>query len=82
MKETNKDFADKSMKDGKGASIMTAIVGNLVLIKNSDNEKTGTYGVISELESESTAIVKTKKGLMRRAISELIPIAGHCLTVK
>ena len=70
------------MMDGKGARIMKATVGDQVLIKNTDNEKTGTYGVISELESESTALVKTKKGLIRRVISQLIPLAGHCFTVK
>ena len=75
-----KEFADKSMMDGKGARIMTATGGNLVLIKNTDNEKTGTYGVISELKSESTAIVKTKKGLIRRAISQFVPLAPASVT--
>ena len=35
-----------------------------MLIKDSDNEKRGTYGVIKELESERTAIVKTKSAFL------------------
>ena len=61
------------MEKGKNYEGNSA-VGDLVLIKNTDNEKTGTYRVISELESESTPIIKTKKGNMSRAISQLVPL--------
>ena len=50
----------------------------MVLVKNTDGEKRGTYGVIRELEG-NTATVNTKKGEIKRAVSQLIPLAGHCL---
>ena len=73
------EFSQKSIKEGKGKKELRAEVGDLVLIKNTDNEKTGTYGVIKEMESKVTARIKTKKGEVRRAISQLIPLAGECL---
>ena len=56
--------------------------GVLVLIKNTENEKHGTYGVIMEIENRSTATIRTRKGLMRRALCQLIPLAGSCLVRK
>ena len=34
--------------------------------------------MISELD-KNTAKLNTKKGEMRRAVNQLIPLAGHCL---
>ena len=73
------EFSQKSIKEGKGKKELRAQVGDLVLIRNTDNEKTGTYGVIKEMESKVTARIKTKKGEVRRAISQLNPLAGECL---
>ena len=73
------EFAQKSIKEGTGKRVIRPQIGDLVLIKNTDMERTGTYGVIKELESNATALVVTKKGRVRRAISQLIPLAGDCL---
>ena len=58
---------------------MKASLGDLVLVKNTENEKCGSYGVIDEMESEETAITRTKKGKMRRAVNQQIPSSGECL---
>ena len=52
------------------------------MIKNTDNEKMGTYGVVRKLEDDSSAIINTKKGIIRRAICQLIPLAGSHLAGK
>ena len=79
LRENLKAFHQKKLNLGKGAKEISAHVGDLVLIKNSDNEREGTYGVIQEIEGDSTAILRTRKGIMRRAICQLIPLAGSCL---
>ena len=53
--------------------------GDLVLIKASDFTKRGIYGVISQIDSEGTATMRTKEGEMKRAISQLCPLAGSHL---
>ena len=78
LRESLRDFGHKLIKDGKGKRDIRAYLGDLVLVRNTDGEKRGTYGVIRELEG-NTATVKTKKGEIRRAVSQLIPLAGHCL---
>ena len=37
-------------------------LGDLVLVKDSENEKRGIYGVVTKLESEGTAVINTRKG--------------------
>ena len=78
LRASLKEFGQKSIRDGKGKKEIKPCVGDLVLIKSTDNEKRGTYGVISELD-KNTAKVNTKKGEMKRAVNQLIPLAGHCL---
>ena len=51
----------------------------MVLVKDSENEKRGIYGVIDSFESEGTVKVRTKKGIIKRAVAQLIPLAGDCL---
>ena len=58
---------------------MKASVGDLVLVKDSENEKRGIYGVIDVFESEGTVKIRTKKGMIKRAVAQLIPLAGDCL---
>ena len=50
-----------------------------MLIRNTDNERQGTYGIILDIEEGSTAVLRTRKGVMRRALCQLIPLAGSCL---
>ena len=66
------------IKDGKGKRDIRPYLGDLVLVRNTDGEKRGTYGVIRDLDG-NTATVKTKKREIRRAVNQLIPLAGHCL---
>ena len=79
MRETIQAFKQKKINLGKGAVETKARVGDLVLIKNTENEKMGTYGVIQEVQDDSSATVKTRKGIMRRALCQLIPLAGSHL---
>ena len=68
-----------SMRDGKTKKELKPSLGDLVLVKDSKNEKRGIYGVVTKLESEGTAIINTRKGEIKRAISQLIPLAAQCL---
>ena len=79
LRENLKAFYQMKLNLGKGAKEISAQVGDLVLIKNSDNERQGTYGIILEIEEGSSAILRTRKGVMRRALCQLIPLAGSCL---
>ena len=79
LRQNLRSFAQGSEREGKTKKELRASIGDLVLIKDSENEKRGTYGVVTKLESERTAIINTKKGEVRKAISQLIPLAGHCL---
>ena len=74
-----KAFADGELKDGTGKKTIRPRIGDLVLVKNSDNARTGTYGVLQHLEESGLAIIRTKKGDIRRATNQLIPLAGECL---
>ena len=78
LRASLKEFGQKLIKDGKGKKDIRPYLGDLVLVKNTDNEKRGTYDVIRDLDG-NTAMIKTKKGEMRRAVNQLIPLAGHCL---
>ena len=49
-------------------------------VKTSDFTKRGTYGVITEIHGEGSATVHTKDGDMKRAIGQLCPLAGNCLS--
>ena len=55
LREDLKAFKQKKVNLGKGAKKLEAKRGDLVLIKNTDNEKQGIYGVIYEIEDNSTA---------------------------
>ena len=50
-----------------------------MLVKDSENEKRGVYGVIDSFESKGTVKVRTRKGIIKRAVAQLIPLAGDCL---
>ena len=82
MREDLRAFKQKKVNLGKGEKELEAKKGDLVLIKNTDNEKQGIYGVVYEIEDNSTATIRTKKGMMRRAICQLIPLAGSSLVQK
>ena len=79
LRENLKAFYKMKLNLGKGAKEITAQTGDLVLIRNTDNERQGTYGIILDIEEGSTAIIRTRKGVMRRALCQLIPLAGSCL---
>ena len=79
LRENLKAFYKNKLNLGKGAKEISARRGDLVLIRNTDNERQGTYGIILEIEKDSTAILRTRKGIMRRALCQLIPLAGSCL---
>ena len=53
-----------------------------MLVKDSENEKREIYGVVKDIESKGTAVINTKEGEIRRAIAQLIPLAGHCLVTQ
>ena len=72
-------FVKGNIKEGTGKKTIIAQVGDLVLIKTLDFTKRRIYGVISEVNSEGTATVRTKEGEMKRAISQLCPLAGSHL---
>ena len=74
-----RSFGQGSLRDGKTKKELKPSLGDLVLVKDSENEKRGIYGVVTKLESEGTAIINTRKGEIKRAISQLIPLAAHCL---
>ena len=82
LREDLRAFRQKKLNLGKGAKEIEARRGDLVLIKNTDNEKQGIYGVIYEIEDKSTATIRTRKGMMRRALCQLIPLAGSSLVQK
>ena len=73
-------FVKGNIREGTGKRTIVAEVGDLVLIKTSDFTKRGIYGVITEIHSEGTATVRTKDGDMKRAIGQLCPLAGNCLS--
>ena len=75
-------FGQGMLREGKGAKEMKAKEGDLVLVKDSENEKRGIYGVIDAFESEGTVRIRTKKGIIKRAVAQLIPLAGDCLANK
>ena len=72
-------FVKGNIKEGTGKKTIVAQEGDLVLIKASDFTKRGIYGVISQIDSEGTATMRTKEGEMKRAISQLCPLAGSHL---
>ena len=82
LRENIQAFKQKKLNLGNGAVETKPQIGDLVLIKNTDNEKMGTYGVVRRLEGESSAIINTKKGLVKRATCQLIPLAGSHLVRK
>ena len=82
LRENIQAFKQKKLNLGNGAVETKPQIGDLVLIKNTDNEKMGTYGVVRGLEGESSAIINTRKGMVRRATCQLIPLAGSHLVRK
>ena len=79
LRQDLRSFSQGSLRDGKTKKELKPRIGDLVLVKDSENEKRGIYGVLNKLESEGTAIITTRKGEIKRAISQLIPLAAHCL---
>ena len=73
-------FVKGNIREGTGKKTIVAEVGDLVLVKTSDFTKRGMYGVITEIHGEGSATVHTKDGDMKRAIGQLCPLAGNCLS--
>ena len=69
-----------NIREGTGKKTIQAEIGDLVLVKTSDFTKRGMYGVITEIHGEGTATVHTKDGDIKRAIGQLCPLAGDCLS--
>ena len=82
LRENIQAFKQKKINLGKGAVETKPQIGDLVLIKNTENEKMGTYGVVQKVEDDSSATIKTKRGIVRRALCQLIPLAGSHLVRK
>ena len=79
LRQNLRAFGQGILREGKGVKELIAKEGDLVLVKDSENEKRGIYGVIDGFESEGTVKVRTKKGIIKRAVAQLIPLAGDCL---
>ena len=82
LKQDLRSFSQGSLRDGKTKKELKPRIGDLVLVKDSENEKRGIYGVVKDIESKRTAVINSKKGEIRRAIAQLIPLAGHCLVTQ
>ena len=82
LRQNLRAFGQGLLREGKRAKEMEASKGDLVLVKDSENEKRGIYGVIDSFESEGTVMIRTKKGIIMRAVAQLIPLAGNCLVTQ
>ena len=54
LRENIQTFKQKKINLGKGAVETKARVGDLVLIKNTENEKRGTYEVIQDVAQQQS----------------------------